>query len=220
MNIDLSRREWLALMLASLPADVAAKIEATPEDFKIVNGVMGEQSCRYLYGPGDEWLAYSLAWWCGKWVMVHEIKHAAPPQVLLDNASTVRMLMGGDLLFTLEPALDDRKDHRSAESELQQLHRSLADAGASITSLEIEPGRAYNISRLDLLARFVVDLEKFAMPAASLLVGWLTGRNGRKARVKVGDIEAEARTPEELERLLKRALEIRAEQEPKRIQKP
>jgi hypothetical protein len=49
-----------------------------------------------------------------------------------------------------------------------------------------------------------------AMPVVGTIVGaWLTTRNGRKVRVKVGDIEVEAGTPEEVERLLEQALKIK-----------
>jgi hypothetical protein len=40
---------------------------------------------------------------------------------------------------------------------------------------------------------------------------WLQGRYGRKVRIKVGDVEAEARTLEEIDALLKRVGELRDE---------
>jgi hypothetical protein len=54
-----------------------------------------------------------------------------------------------------------------------------------------------------LMALFVVPVAQIVIPALGVvLVGWLQGRAGRKVRLKVGDIEAEARTPEEVEKLL------------------
>ena len=65
-------------------------------------------------------------------------------------------------------------------------------------------------------------LLSIAIPATMPVVGtilgaWLTGRNGRKVRVKVGDIEIEAATAEEAERLLERAAKIKekADTQPK-----
>ena len=49
-------------------------------------------------------------------------------------------------------------------------------------------------------------------PALCTALGaWLGSRNGRKMRIKVGDIEAEAQTQEQVEKLLMRALEIQRE---------
>lgn len=86
------------MMLASLPLNISSEIKASPECFRIVDGFMGQNSCSYLYGPGDEWLAYSLGWWNGKWAMVHDITLTPPPKVLLKNAQTVRELIVEDLL--------------------------------------------------------------------------------------------------------------------------
>ena len=42
------------------------------------------------------------------------------------------------------------------------------------------------------------------------LVAWLGGRYGRKARVKVGDIEIEANTAEDVEELMTKVRELRS----------
>jgi hypothetical protein len=39
---------------------------------------------------------------------------------------------------------------------------------------------------------------------AAVAVAWLHALSGRKVRLKFGDVEAEARTPEEIEQLLDR----------------
>ncbi|MEJ0044474.1 MAG: hypothetical protein WDM81_20635 [Rhizomicrobium sp.] len=45
-----------------------------------------------------------------------------------------------------------------------------------------------------------------------LIVGaWLTARSGRKVRVKIGDVELEAGTAEEVERLLSKVEQFRRE---------
>ena len=94
MSQEVSRREWFALMLACVPADVKAQIQAAPEAFKIVDGRMGENSCQYLCGPNGEWIAYSVGWWNGKWALFHEVTLSPPPQVVIDNAQTIRELIG------------------------------------------------------------------------------------------------------------------------------
>jgi hypothetical protein len=60
----------------------------------------------------------------------------------------------------------------------------------------------------------LVDLEESAGSTGTPLLGvavaaWVQGRYGRKARLKIGDIEAEARTVEEVEKLISRAKKFR-----------
>jgi hypothetical protein len=51
-----------------------------------------------------------------------------------------------------------------------------------------------------------------AVPALCTALGvWLGSRNGRKVRIKVGDTEVEAQTPEEVEKLLAHAQQIQQE---------
>ena len=62
----------------------------------------------------------------------------------------------------------------------------------------------------------VVVFEQVLAPAIAPAFGaavgaWLQGRAGRKVRMKVGDIEIEASTPEELGQLLQQALAVKAE---------
>jgi hypothetical protein len=52
----------------------------------------------------------------------------------------------------------------------------------------------------------VQQVVTMAAPAATALIGaWLQARHGRKVRLKVGDVEAEAATVQEVEQLLERA---------------
>jgi hypothetical protein len=72
---------------------------------------------------------------------------------------------------------------------------------------------------LAYLGQFAFDHADKAIP---LLVGlwktWLMNRRGRKVRLKVGDIEVEAHTPEEIEKLLVLAQETQQRnQQPKVI---
>jgi hypothetical protein len=60
-----------------------------------------------------------------------------------------------------------------------------------------------------LTGEFVLKLSAAVGPVLGTAIGaWLHARYGRKVRIKVGDIETEAQTMEEVERLLARALEI------------
>ncbi len=63
------------------------------------------------------------------------------------------------------------------------------------------------------LAEFAI--QHLGLPAIGIVTaavtGWFAGRAGRKARLKFGDVEAEARTPEEVEQLLKSAAAFRAQ---------
>src|SRR5579872_5685916 len=63
------------------------------------------------------------------------------------------------------------------------------------------------------LPEFIFAIRTLAAPTiaalGAVLGAWLQGRYGRKARLKIGDTEAEARTPEEVERLLRTAARFR-----------
>lgn len=61
-----------------------------------------------------------------------------------------------------------------------------------------------------LLPEFAVTIVHSAIPVISAAAGaWLHARLGRKVRIKVGDIEAEAASVEEVDRLLQKAIAIR-----------
>jgi hypothetical protein len=52
----------------------------------------------------------------------------------------------------------------------------------------------------------------FGPAIAAALTAWFQGRAGRKVRMRVGDIEIEAGTRKEFDRLLERALALKADQ--------
>lgn len=61
-----------------------------------------------------------------------------------------------------------------------------------------------------LLGGFTIEnIKSVGLVLGPILGAWLHGRYGRKVRLKVGDIEAEARTISEVEELLKRAEQFR-----------
>jgi hypothetical protein len=62
-----------------------------------------------------------------------------------------------------------------------------------------------------LTGEFLMQLSALGTPLGTLFGVWLNAKLGRKVRVKVGDIEVEAGTLKEVEHLLERAREIKAE---------
>jgi hypothetical protein len=58
------------------------------------------------------------------------------------------------------------------------------------------------------------------VPLATAVGAWLHARYGRKARIKIGDIEVEAQTGKEVEQLLERAQDFKNRNEPKKIHEP
>jgi hypothetical protein len=62
------------------------------------------------------------------------------------------------------------------------------------------------------LAEFIITLTPaIVAPLAALCGAWLQARYGRKVRLKIGDVEAEGRTLEEIEHLLRRAKTFRTD---------
>lgn len=62
-----------------------------------------------------------------------------------------------------------------------------------------------------LTGDFLVHLSVLGTPLGALFGAWITAKLGRKIRVKVGEIEVEAATADEVEHLLERAKQIRSE---------
>jgi hypothetical protein len=62
------------------------------------------------------------------------------------------------------------------------------------------------------IGEFIIPLAQAIGPTLGvILVAWLQGRSGRKVRVKIGDVEAEGRTFEEVEGLLQKAKKFQDE---------
>jgi hypothetical protein len=91
------------------------------------------------------------------------------------------------------------------QAELEDFDRGLRRYPLGVTSFAAHQGGDGT-----LLGQFIVSLgPAFVTGVAAVAGAWVQARFGRKVRLKFGDIEAEARTPEELEELLKRAAEFR-----------
>ncbi len=64
---------------------------------------------------------------------------------------------------------------------------------------------------------FIIEFVSTLGPVVcAILAAWLHARKGRKVRLKVGEIEAEAQTVNDVQRLL----ELAAQAEPKKIHEP
>jgi hypothetical protein len=106
---------------------------------------------------------------------------------------------------------DDPKTHEPAyQKELDVFSKVLRESAVSYS----QRGMAF-----DSAAGGGFPLGDYILPLATGVLGvvgtacvaWLQGRAGRKVRLKIGDVEAEARTTEEVNVLLMRAAEFRGE---------
>jgi hypothetical protein len=90
--------------------------------------------------------------------------------------------------------------------ELEDFYRDLVAqvGGRSIFRNDGSPPIGASLgSVIEHTGEFVVALTAFAAPLAALLCAWIKAHYGRKVRLEVGDVKAEARTVEDIERLLK-----------------
>jgi hypothetical protein len=100
------------------------------------------------------------------------------------------------------------------EKELVGLVQSLQAQGAEVSS-QIAWSEAAEGAAL------TVKLAAVAGPALGGILGaWLHAKYGRKVRLKIGDIEAEAQTEEQVQKLLKQAEEFQQRNQPKVIHEP
>ena len=119
----------------------------------------------------------------------------------------VLLAMGREQIqIKLQRGTDDpRENDPTFQAELRQLSDSFRATGVEFT----QRARAFDaVGAVGYtLAEFAVKtIAPSAISAASaVLVMWVQARNGRKVRVKIGDVEAEGRSVAEIEDLLKRA---------------
>jgi hypothetical protein len=129
------------------------------------------------------------------------------------------------MLVTVVPAKEDKR-----EDELLGLEQSFKSQGLDI-SFRREDLYAPSIPGMkrlnggflgvEVLGDFVVKAVAIVGPPVGTVLGaWLHARYGRKVRLKIGDIEAEAQTAEEVERLLARAQEFQQHTQPNVIHEP
>ena len=104
---------------------------------------------------------------------------------------------------------DDTEDPRSADFQ-----DGLTEVSTALTSNKVGfSRRVMTFDAVDCggfaLPEFVVALKDLGLVAitgvSAVAAAWVQGRNGRKVRLKMGDLEAEGRSKEEIEALLKLA---------------
>jgi hypothetical protein len=82
--------------------------------------------------------------------------------------------------------------------------------------IKIQP-RAFAMDAVDAVGGATGEFIAFATVLGPAIVaalgGWLAGRNGRKVKIKVGEIEAEANSVKELDEVLERVGKIKHEKQ-------
>ena len=118
-----------------------------------------------------------------------------------------------ELAVTLLPGQDDPPlFDREYQDQLREFGLSRHPPGVEISStLRIQASAgSENLYVGDFIIKFVSALGPVV---CAMLAAWLHARKGRKVRLKCGEIEAEAQTVDDVQRLL----ELAAQAEPKKI---
>lgn len=90
---------------------------------------------------------------------------------------------------------------------MSQLNAANVDASPRIAVFD-SPGTVGGMA-----GEFVIPAAQIIVPAVSVaVVAWISGRAGRKLRLKVGDVELEASTQKDIDLLFAKALELKAAQ--------
>ena len=127
-----------------------------------------------------------------------------------------------ELSLTLIPAPGDPPQFHTPEcqKDLWRFQQSIGSQGTEIYS-EIDLREGGGASAGWYLGEFFIKLAPGIGPVAGAAIGaWLHAKYGRKVRLKVGDIEAEAQTEEQVKRLLEHAEEFRQRNQPKVVHEP
>jgi AraC-like DNA-binding protein len=118
--------------------------------------------------------------------------------------------------FTIE-LIRTRDESGEFTPEFQQELRSLAESlrGAGVSFYQPVKVNDSVDAQGGPLPEFVAAIRQFSPPiitaVATYLAAWVHARLGRKVRIRIGEIEAEGRTPEELKALLRMVAEFQDE---------
>ena len=109
----------------------------------------------------------------------------------------------------LQRAPDDPPENDPKfQDELREFSKSLDAADVDFS----QRGRTFDAIGAHgyALAEYTIkQLTPVVIPAVAGAIGiWLQARYGRKVRIKIGSVEAEARTIDEIDKLLKRAADF------------
>lgn len=110
----------------------------------------------------------------------------------------------GQVVLCLDRAPDDPSLRDEAfQNDLQTFGLALSQSGVKNSQLILTMD---SVGGSLPLAEFVIDLIKMGTAPLAVLCGvWIQAKLGRKVRLKIGDIEAEGRSTEEIRELLERA---------------
>jgi hypothetical protein len=127
--------------------------------------------------------------------------------------------METDLQVTLLPAADDPYGLTPAyQQELRGFEQAFRGEGLPIAA---KPALAKMAGGPFLSGEFVLKLaDKIGPPLIAAIAGWLHGRSGRKVRLKIGDVEVEAPTMKEVEKLVALVSEIQHRSQRKVVDEP
>jgi hypothetical protein len=130
-----------------------------------------------------------------------------------------------ELDLTLIPAPNDPPIRSpDYQAELRQFEQGLHSNGLEVSStIELREAWIPELISPPYLGDFTIKLAAIFGPILGTAIGaWLQARIGRRVRLRVGPdgFEAEARTIEEVERLLERAKEFQRRNQPKVILEP
>jgi hypothetical protein len=120
----------------------------------------------------------------------------------------MRVTRGGrmaadDLSLLLATAPDEGRASKKCQYAFMETYQSLRAANIETRARMLGGGPTFR-------GEFFIPLAQAIGPTLGVvLVAWLHGRSGRKVRVKFGDVEAEGRSPKEIEQLLKRIAEFK-----------
>lgn len=117
---------------------------------------------------------------------------------------------GPELHLTFLPAPDDPDyRERAYQNELEKVEQSLQASVPDVQSVSYFQKSATGGSWLT--GEFIMYLSALGTPLGALLGSWITAKFGRKVKIKVDDIEVEAANLEQIDELLNRVREFKAE---------
>jgi|ERR1017187_3904170 hypothetical protein len=125
--------------------------------------------------------------------------------------------------LTLIPAPDDSPlKSPTCQAELQRFEQYLSSHGLEVSyTMEVRESWTPGPNLAPYLGDFTIKLVgTIGPPLIAGIAGWLHGRSGRKVRIKVGDLEVEAPTTKEVEKLLVLAQETQRTSQLKVIHEP
>lgn len=97
-----------------------------------------------------------------------------------------------------------------SQAGFQAVHRALLEGDYQVFAVPYLTRDFGSTSKL--FGEFVLPLANIAGPIIGVAVGtWITGRAGRKIKLKIGDVELEANSLAEIDQLLKTAAEFKAQ---------